>query len=360
MRPPARRARRAALSPARSRGRGCRRPGPACSAAVVAVAHVEADRRPERPLVRIIRSAIRSSPNARRAGAAAAHGWRYRHPRPDVRPLMQIRSLTATRPCPPPPGRPPRCPPRWPPGRRPAGRYQLPGDPCSATRAGRSSRASGTTRARSGSTSSETTGGEIHRGTCGRLPRPEWLRGDGTDGRWTARGVTVDSPGPGVRRGRAERHRPPGRPDLWVYDRSGRLLAALAHRGAERVPQRRGDRPGRRGVLHELERAAGVPGRRAARALVGADLGGRDRHDPGPDRLQPRRHRASRPTAVPWSSPRATSGRCGGSTCAAAACRRSTPVGATWSTPTAWCCDGDQLWVVRNFSRVLEHAAALG
>src|SRR6478609_11521787 len=36
---------------------------------------------------------------------------------------------------------------------------------------------------------SETTGGEIHRGNVRRATAKQWLAGDGTDGRWTARGV---------------------------------------------------------------------------------------------------------------------------------------------------------------------------
>ncbi len=55
---------------------------------------------------------------------------------------------------------------------------------------------------------SETTGGEIHRGTSGSRETEHWLAGDGTDGRFTARGITVD-PRPGLHRRRAERHRHP-------------------------------------------------------------------------------------------------------------------------------------------------------
>ena len=42
---------------------------------------------------------------------------------------------------------------------------------------------------------SEVTGGEIHRGTVRSATTAEWLSGDGTDGRFTARGITVDKEG---------------------------------------------------------------------------------------------------------------------------------------------------------------------
>ncbi|MEU4602540.1 SMP-30/gluconolactonase/LRE family protein [Kribbella sp. NPDC023972] len=74
---------------------------------------------------------------------------------------------------------------------------------------------------------SETTGGEIHRGQLGAAAATEWLQGDGTDGRWTARGVTVDSQGRVYVAGGPNGIDHPGAPDLWVYDQSGRLLAAL-------------------------------------------------------------------------------------------------------------------------------------
>ncbi|WP_433167183.1 SMP-30/gluconolactonase/LRE family protein [Kribbella sp. CA-247076] len=74
---------------------------------------------------------------------------------------------------------------------------------------------------------SETTGGEIHRGRLHSTAATEWLRGDGTDGRWTARGVTVDSQGRVYVAGGPNGIDHPGAPDLWVYDRSGRLLAVL-------------------------------------------------------------------------------------------------------------------------------------
>lgn len=73
---------------------------------------------------------------------------------------------------------------------------------------------------------SEVTGGEIHRGWALSSRTHEWLTGDGADGRFTARGVTVDAAGriyvAGGPNGIGT-----GRPDLWVYSPSGRLLAAL-------------------------------------------------------------------------------------------------------------------------------------
>jgi sugar lactone lactonase YvrE len=74
---------------------------------------------------------------------------------------------------------------------------------------------------------SETTGGEIHRGTAGATETQEWLAGDGADGRWTARGVTTDSAGRVYVAGGPNGIGQPGRPDLWVYSPSGALLAAL-------------------------------------------------------------------------------------------------------------------------------------
>ena len=74
---------------------------------------------------------------------------------------------------------------------------------------------------------SETTGGEIHRGSVRSSRTTEWLAGEGTDGRWTARGVSVDAKGRVYVAGGPNGIEHPGAPDLWVYDRSGRLLAAL-------------------------------------------------------------------------------------------------------------------------------------
>lgn len=79
---------------------------------------------------------------------------------------------------------------------------------------------------------SEVTGGEVHRGTARSGETEEWLAGDGTDGRFTARGVTVDHAGRVYVAGG-----PNGigtdRPDLWVYDADGTLLAALRAPGTE-------------------------------------------------------------------------------------------------------------------------------
>jgi hypothetical protein len=79
---------------------------------------------------------------------------------------------------------------------------------------------------------SEVTGGEIHRGSARSAQTQEWLPGDGTDGRFTARGITVD------RAGRVYVAGGPNgigtdRPDLWVYDADGTLLAALRVPGDE-------------------------------------------------------------------------------------------------------------------------------
>lgn len=74
---------------------------------------------------------------------------------------------------------------------------------------------------------SETTGGEIHRGQVGGRDARVWIEGDGTDGRWTARGVTVDGAGRVYVAGGPNRIDHPGAPDLWVYAADGTLLAAL-------------------------------------------------------------------------------------------------------------------------------------
>ena len=72
---------------------------------------------------------------------------------------------------------------------------------------------------------SEVTGGEIHRGNVRTGETEEW-KPEGEDGRFTARGITTD------RRNRIYIAGGPNgieddRPDLWVYDRHGNLLAAL-------------------------------------------------------------------------------------------------------------------------------------
>lgn len=84
---------------------------------------------------------------------------------------------------------------------------------------------------------SEVTGGEIHRGTVGIEQTGEWIGGHGTDGRYTARGITVDRAGNvyvaggpnGIGAGGVDN----GRPDLWVYDKDGNLLAALQTPGQD-------------------------------------------------------------------------------------------------------------------------------
>jgi hypothetical protein len=73
---------------------------------------------------------------------------------------------------------------------------------------------------------SETTGGEIHRGSVQSARTREWLAGDGTDGRFTARGVTTDAAGRVYVAG-GPNGIGTGRPDLWVYSPDGELLAAL-------------------------------------------------------------------------------------------------------------------------------------
>ena len=73
---------------------------------------------------------------------------------------------------------------------------------------------------------SEVTGGAIHRGHVLFPHARPWLRGNGTDGRFTARGIAVARNGTVFIAGgpNAIGNR---RPDMWVYSRSGRLLAAL-------------------------------------------------------------------------------------------------------------------------------------
>jgi sugar lactone lactonase YvrE len=71
---------------------------------------------------------------------------------------------------------------------------------------------------------SEVTGGEIHRGDTRDAGATEW-KPEGADGRTTARGITVD------RRNRVYIAGGPNgigndRPDLWVYDEDGALLAS--------------------------------------------------------------------------------------------------------------------------------------
>lgn len=74
---------------------------------------------------------------------------------------------------------------------------------------------------------SETTGGEISRGNIRRDAAQPWLGGNGTDGRFTARGITVDRFGQVYIAGGPNGIDHPGEADLWVYSRSGQLLAKL-------------------------------------------------------------------------------------------------------------------------------------
>ena len=72
---------------------------------------------------------------------------------------------------------------------------------------------------------SETTGGEIHRGDV-RTGRTEVWLPEGSDGRATARGITVDRAGRVYIAG-GPNSTQSGGPDLWVYSPDGQLLAAL-------------------------------------------------------------------------------------------------------------------------------------
>lgn len=105
--------------------------------------------------------------------------------------------------------------------------YELPGDPVVNGAGGSKYEGIGYDARAQRFYVSETTGGEIHRGSLRSSAATEWLAGDGTDGRWTARGVTVDAHGRVYVAGGPNGIDHPGAPDLWVYDRSGRLLAAL-------------------------------------------------------------------------------------------------------------------------------------
>lgn len=72
---------------------------------------------------------------------------------------------------------------------------------------------------------SEVTGGEIHRGYVGQQDAEVWKDG-GVDGRYTARGITVDDQGRVYIAG-GPNGIGTGRPDVWVYSPEGELLAAL-------------------------------------------------------------------------------------------------------------------------------------
>lgn len=122
-----------------------------------------------------------------------------------------------------------------------AASYLLTGDPVDAANpAGSKFEGIGADEKRGRFYVSEVTGGEIHRGKVGTAQTQEWLAGHGTDGRFTARGMTVDEKGRlyvaggpnGISNGGPNGIDPAGtdnasRPDLWVYSKSGKLLAAL-------------------------------------------------------------------------------------------------------------------------------------
>ncbi len=99
--------------------------------------------------------------------------------------------------------------------------YELTGDP-----GGSKFEGIGTDQRRDLFYVSEVTGGEIHRGTGRTAETEEWLAGDGKDGRFTARGITTDRAG-NVYIAGGPNGIDTGRPDLWVYSRSGELRAAL-------------------------------------------------------------------------------------------------------------------------------------
>ncbi len=108
--------------------------------------------------------------------------------------------------------------------------YQLTGDPQSP--AGSKFEGIGADDRRGLFYVSEVTGGEIHRGSVREAQTAEWLAGDGTDGRYTARGITVDAAGRVYVAG-GPNGIGTGRPDLWVYDADGTLLAALRAPGTD-------------------------------------------------------------------------------------------------------------------------------
>lgn len=103
--------------------------------------------------------------------------------------------------------------------------YTLNGDPADA--AGSKFEGIGLDRRRGKFYVSETTGGEIHRGRLNRARTRVWLPGDGTDGRFTARGITVDRAGRVYIAGGPNNIEHPGMPNLWVYDRHGKELASF-------------------------------------------------------------------------------------------------------------------------------------
>jgi hypothetical protein len=108
---------------------------------------------------------------------------------------------------------------------RPPAVYELPGQPTGSTFEG-----IGLDRRTGVFYVSEVTGGEISRGQVATSRARAWLGGNDTDGRVTARGITVDRQGRVYIAGGPNRTVDPARPDrpdLWVYSSAGRLLAAL-------------------------------------------------------------------------------------------------------------------------------------
>ena len=105
--------------------------------------------------------------------------------------------------------------------------YSLTGDPVVGARGGSKFEGIGVDTRTGTFYVSEITGGEIHRGQVRRADTRQWLGGDGADGRFTARGVTVDDAGRVYVAGGPNSAEHAGAPDLWVYSRDGRLLAAL-------------------------------------------------------------------------------------------------------------------------------------
>jgi sugar lactone lactonase YvrE len=105
--------------------------------------------------------------------------------------------------------------------------YSLTGDPVVGTSGGSKFEGIGFDKPAGAFYVSEITGGEIHRGQVREADTRQWLGGDGTDGRFTARGVTVDDAGRVYIAGGPNSIEHAGAPDLWVYARDGRLLTAL-------------------------------------------------------------------------------------------------------------------------------------
>ena len=196
--------------------------------------------------------------------------------------------------------------------------YRLTGDPVDAANpAGSKFEGIGADERRGRFYVSEVTGGEIHRGRVGTAQTQEWIAGNGTDGRFTARGITVDRQGrvyiAGGPNGIGEGGVDNGRPDLWVYSKDGKLLAAL-------------QTPGQDVFLNDVaigpDGAAYFTNSNDAQVFRVSDeaqrLGGRavGRRRPTPSPARPASTSAascSPPTAARSSSPRATSASCGAS-----------------------------------------------